>query len=850
MYSKKGLKVLSLDKTETFHQYSRFIVSGVTIYLVYRPPSGGSASIEALSDLIRSVERNSILIGDFNIPEIDWQMGQARGRGAKVLEAAEDKLLEQMIDFSTHIRGNILNLLLTNITEQVLETAEAGRLGHSDHSMILVTVAVKADARTKAATQPNWYKADWGKMREELGKVDWRGQMVGKSGQQAWELLKNKIQEAVDKHVPARRTRNQNRPAWLSQDILGAIRRKKRLWKKAKVGDSVEEYKKEEKRVRNMIRKAKKNFEKKIADGSAKDGGAKRKFYAYVKQRTKCRSSVGPLKDGAGRAVSGNEAMAKIFNEYFSSVFTREDVSNVPDPEQHHRGPILTEVKVTVKKVKEKIKKLRKGAAAGPDKIGPQLLQELVDTISSPLATVMRRSLEDGTMPDDWRTANVTPIFKKGAKHNPANYRPVSLTSVCCKMLEAIIKDDMVSHLDKHRLIRRSQHGFMRGKSCASNLVSFLDKITAAADKGEAADIVFLDFAKAFDKVPVKRLLRKVRAHRIGGQLFNWIKAWLTDRRQRVVLNGDASDWAEVLSGVPQGSVLGPLLFLIFINDLEEKAVAELVYKFADDTKVAKIVRDENDQAELQRTLDELADWAERWGMSFNVQKCKVMHVGHANKQYEYSMNATVLETTTEERDLGVVMSATLKPKAQCAKAARTAQTVLSQIARAFHFRDKNVFLKLYKQYVRPHLEFAAQAWSPWTAQDKEVLEKVQQRAVGMISGLKAKEYEERLKKLELTTLEERRHQADMAMVYKVLTGRDQVDHEEWFTRAGEAARATRAGADPMNIRIKHGRLDIRRNFFTVRVTELWNMIPSEIKNQRTVDAFKSAYAQHRAQQE
>ena len=119
-----------------------------------------------------------------------------------------------------------------------------------------------------------------------------------------------------------------------------------------------------------------------------------------------------------------------------------------------------------------------------------------------------------------------------------------------------------------------------------------------------------------------------------------------------------------------------------------------------------------------------------------------------------------------------------------------------------------------------------------------------------MISGLKAKEYEERLKELELTTLEERRHQADMAMVYKVLTGRDQVDHEEWFTRAGEAARATRAGADPMNIRIKHGRLDIRRNFFTVRVTELWNMIPSEIKNQRTIDAFKSAYAQHRAQQE
>ena len=202
VYSKKGIKILAQDKVKDFHQYSKFSVCGTFVYLIYRPPSGRVASMEALAELIRSVERNSVLIGDFNLPEIDWEAGTARGSARNVMEAAEDKLLEQLVDFSTHIRGNVLDLLLTNIPEQILEVEESGRLGHSDHSMILVTVAVKADARTKAATQPDWNKADWGKMREELATVDWRGQMGGKSGQEAWDLLKEKIHAAVEKHVP------------------------------------------------------------------------------------------------------------------------------------------------------------------------------------------------------------------------------------------------------------------------------------------------------------------------------------------------------------------------------------------------------------------------------------------------------------------------------------------------------------------------------------------------------------------------------------------------------------------------------------------------------------------------
>ena len=214
-----------------------------------------------------------------------------------------------------------------------------------------------------------------------------------------------------------------------------------------------------------------------------------------------------------------------------------------------------------------------------------------------------------------------------------------------------------------------------------------MDKITEALDKGEPVDVIFLDFAKAFDKVPLARLMEKVWAHGIRGNMLRWIKNWLTDRQQRVVLNGTFSEWMAVLSGVPQGSVLGPLLFIIFINDLDEEITGGVMAsKFADDTKVGRTVATEKERAELQEALLKLERWADRWGMEFNVSKCKVMHFGRNNPRHNYTMKGRLLEKTEEERDLGVVTTANAKPAAQCAKATRTAQAVLGQISRPFHF--------------------------------------------------------------------------------------------------------------------------------------------------------------------
>jgi hypothetical protein len=298
---------------------------------------------------------------------------------------------------------------------------------------------------------------------------------------------------------------------------------------------------------------------------------------------------------------------------------------------------------------------------------------------------------------------------------------------------------------------------------------------------------------------------------------------------------------------VPQGSVLGPLLFLIFINDIDMAAAEiDILVKFADDTKVGQAIRSAADSAALQSALDKLCQWSEKWGMSFNISKCKVMHFGRNNPEHVYSMNGEALEKVKKERDIGVIVQDNLKLAAQCTVAAATARAVLSQISRAFHYRDKFTFVKLYKTYVRPHLEFSTPAWSPWNQVDKDCLEKVQKKMVNMVSGLKSGSYEGKLAEIGLDTLEERRHIADMITMNKMAHGVGEFGLQELFEPV-QAHHATRAVADPLNVRPRPATLELRRGFFSYRVAKDWNKIPVNIKSIPVAGRFKGAYRRTRA---
>ncbi|CAM5145823.1 unnamed protein product [Natator depressus] len=306
-------------------------------------------------------------------------------------------------------------------------------------------------------------------------------------------------------------------------------------------------------------------------------------------------------------------------------------------------------------------------------------------------------------------------------------------------------------------------------------------RFSTNVDKGNLVDILYLDFQKAFDKVLHQRLLCKLSCHGIRGKILSWFENWLKEREQRVGINGKFSEWRGVTSGVPQGSVLEPILFNLFVNDLE-KGVNSEVAKFADDTKLLKIVKTKADCEELQKDLPKRSDWATKWQMKFNVDKCKVMHIGKNNPNYTYIMMGANLATTNQEKDLGVIMDSSLKTSMQCAAAVKKANGMLGIIKKWIENKMDNTLLPLYKSVVRPHLEYCVQMWPPHLKKDTLALEKVQKRATKMIRGLERVPYEERLKRLGLFILEKRRLRGDMIEVYKIMSGVEKVNKEKLFT--------------------------------------------------------------------
>ena len=506
----------------------------------------------------------------------------------------------------------------------------------------------------------------------------------------------------------------------------------------------------------------------------------------YVNSKTKVRTGIGELQVDGVISIS-DEEKASTLNKYFSSVYTKEDTTRIPTCENHAVRTPCPRIQLSRDDVYRELQALNPTKSAGPDNLYPIVLKETASTIAGPLLRIFQLSLDTGEVPAAWQRANVTPIFKKGNRKEPGNYRPISLKCICCKVLEKFIRQTMVNHMAENDLLTNDQHGFWSGRSCTTQLLSVIETWTDQLEKGIDIDALYFDFSKAFDTVPHRRLLSKLESYKVSQQITDWVEAYLSNRKQRVLVNGTRSEWEAVSSGVPQGSVLGPVLFLIYINDLP-KEVKNCIRLFADDTKLYRTVTTDLDCLSLQQDIDNIEEWASKWQLKFHPKKCKTMRIGDKYPKYNYTMTAedgtiVQLEETVVEKDLGVVV-------------------------------DNKLTL--------------------------DAVERVQRRATKTVPGISTMTYPDRLQTLRLPSLVYRRARGDMIETYKYLHNVYDVDNE-WLRRDS----STRTRGHSMKLEKRRCSSTMRQHCFSNRVIKNWNSLPESVISSPSVNSFKSRLDQH-----
>jgi hypothetical protein len=554
VYIRNDLIVKPVIDDNIFEQYCKFQVfdkndkNPINIALIYRSPNTTPENTLELAKILEKSEKRAMFLGDFNCPKLNINEGRSDNKSRPLLEAAQNSFLENMVDFSTHICGNTLDLLLTNISENIFNVEDLGNLGNSDHSIIKIELEFSPKFNKSEQLVRDWRKGDEIGLCNFFSEIDFEQLLQNKDANDSWLTLKDIINQGLDRYIPLMQRRRPGQPPWMTKKVKNSVNRKQRHWKRYKKNRTpanFEQFKSSEKICKKAVSDAKRRFEQNIAKS-----GNKRPFNSYVKSKSKTRSNVGPLKVD-NKVISDNKGMASALNDFFLSVFRKENLGNVPVPEKLPSASVLSDMVISSAQVKKKLQNLKENSAPGPDGITPRVLKLNADALSGPLADIYNKSIQSGQVPSDLKQANVTPIFKKGVKGSPGNYRPVSLTSVPCRVQESCMKDIIVDHLVTNALLKSTQHGFMKHKSTTTNLLEFLEKLTTEMDDGNPMDVVYLDFSKAFDRVPHARLLAKFKAHSVDGKVLNWIGEWLNGRTQRTVLNGEFSDWGEVVSGVP-----------------------------------------------------------------------------------------------------------------------------------------------------------------------------------------------------------------------------------------------------------------------------------------------------------
>lgn len=810
-----------------------------TIGCVYRPRAcpADIALVDGLARLSADCS-NLVVAGDFNIPELKWPLQsipQGTGMPALFAQMLTDTSLSQLIQQPTRFRLNqtpsTIDLLLTNDSGLISDIQLLPPLGKSDHACI--TFALQSIFQmTPRRHRVKYSHIDYAVLSDAIAHKDWYSLLNCSSVHDMWDVFLSTVSDLIQQSSSLRSRLCAPGKPWITGRLLSIARSKKRLWQKFRRSRSDSDFLQHRilsNSLSQAIRQAKTDYEDSIISG-----GNCRQFYKYVRSRLASKVSLPLLRATDGSVCSNNQHIAEMFADSFSCVFAVEPPGPCPAVTSLPRNEsALEHIDVTPEEVEAYLMNLDIYTSPGPDGLTALVLKRCAATLSIPLCLIYRTSFAQGILPNAWLSASITPIFKKGDKLDPGNYRPISLVTIAAKVAERVILKHLLPFLLDSHVISDHQHGFLPGRSVITNLLECVNSWTKALDKKIPVDVVYLDFSKAFERVPRRRLLHKLDHFGIRGPLLSWIESFLTGRSFSVRVADQHSLSRPVASGVPQGSVLGPILFLLYTSDLAALIKSDFAM-YADDLKLYG--SPSNKQCMLQQDLVTITNWCLEWLLPLNPSKCSVLHLGFYNPQTVYTICGAALKPVDSQCDLGVLITSNMSWSEHIINIVRKANKSLYLISKAFSGCSLQTAVKLFTVYVRPILEFAGPVWCPILVRDSAMLESLQRRATRLPYGAIRPSYEERLVQSGLTSFCERRLRGDLIVCYRALHGLFGTDVSHMF----ELSQNQHLRGHSLKLKKENFTTVQRQCFLPNRIFDVWNRLPERVVSAVSVNSFKN----------
>ena len=849
------------------------------ICVLYRPPDANVFSFRSCLDFIDAYikdirdEFQLKLFGDFNLPVIDWPSNSISSGPLSQLESASllldfmsENLCSQYILQPTR-RENVLDLFISN-SEDLVTHVTTSDTCLSDHRLVEIFWSYNPcsidppsppDFEASSFRSLDFPKADFPAISQKLTSVKWKDLWDASSPEEFPELFTQTVLQICETCCPKKVPPKSKTPPL----VRIPSRRKRKLQDKLNAAENnphcpvarIDSLKRKlalaHIDIRDAVNLKLLNQEQQAV---SKVKSNPKYFYSYAKKFSKKKCSISMLFDESNNISSKPRDIANLLQKQFISVFSdpnKTDISSAlfKPPKVHH--PFSDEMlNFDISDIIEAIDDIKPSAASGPDEIPVLLLKNCKEALATPISIIWSNSLSSGSVPSFYKFSHVFPLHKKDSRALPANYRPISLTSHIIKIYERIIRKKLVSYLEVNNFICDKQHGFRSGRSCLTQLLHHFDDVMDSITSDADFDSIYLDYAKAFDKVDHKLLLKKLQLYGIHPKLVKWIESFLSNRKQAVVVDGHLSFLALIISGVPQGTVLGPILFLIFINDIEQCISSSVIRCFADDTRVSYSIKTEHDMVKLQEDLNNVISWSEKNNMALHKDKFEYMchrfkrnnsldELPFVSELFHYSVpHGTSLCPVDQLRDLGVLISSDLSWSPHIRTIADKARKKAAWVLSVFYTRSPDVMLTLYKSMVRSLLEYCSPLWNPAMISDIQELESVQKAFTARISGMKDIHYWDRLQQLSLMSLQRRRERYIIIHMWKVLHGVTTNDLNIQFVsrpRLGNLAKIpiARKSASAAN-------QSIYERSFAVMGPKLWNTMPYHLNLISNFEHFKS----------